>query len=103
MAALEVIQSNLLATVPGPVGKFTGGISPGNPSAGTTGTSPTGLNLYTITTGDRVGAGFVTTLILLIVLGVAWWMIAEDGEKEKGSDGKGSDGKGNDGKEKSKP
>ena len=76
MSALEVMLSNLLDTVPGPVTNSTGGISPGNPSAGTTATSPSGLDLSAVTTGDRVGAGLLTTLVLLTVLGGAWWMVA---------------------------
>ena len=76
MSALEVMISNLIDTVPGPVTNNTGGISPGNPSAGTTATSPSGLDLSVVTTGDKVGAGFLTTLVLLAVLGGAWWMVA---------------------------
>lgn len=76
MSALEVVMSNLFDTVPGPVTYSTGGTSPGNPSAGTTATSPSGLDLSPVTTGDKVGAGFLTTLVLLTVLGGAWWMVA---------------------------
>jgi mannan endo-1,6-alpha-mannosidase len=76
MSALEVIISNLLDTVPGPVTNNNGGISKGNPSAGTTATSPSGLDLSVVTTGDKVGAGFLTTLVLLTILGGAWWMVA---------------------------
>jgi mannan endo-1,6-alpha-mannosidase len=76
MSALEVIMSNLLDTVPGPVTGSTGGISKGNPSAGATITSPSGQDLSAVTTGDKVGAGFLTSLVLLTVLGGAWWMVA---------------------------
>jgi len=71
------VQSNLLDTVIGPVTNDTGGISQGNPAAGTGGsTTPSGLKLSPITTGDRVGAGFLTTIVLLLVIGGAWWMVA---------------------------
>jgi len=75
MSALEVLQSNLIAKVDGPVTNSTGGTSKGNPAAGTGGdASP--LGTPDITTGDRIGAGFVTTLVLVVVLGGAWWMVA---------------------------
>lgn len=75
MSALEVIQSNLIAKVVGPVTNSTGGTSKGNPAAGTGGdASPIGTP--DVTTGDRVGAGFLTTLVLVGVLGGAWWMVA---------------------------
>ncbi|KAI9805016.1 MAG: hydrolase 76 protein [Piccolia ochrophora] len=77
MAALEIIQSNLIDTVPGPVSEKTGGTSKGDAAAGTGGDElPDGGPTRGITTGDRVGAGFLTTLILVGVLGGAWWMIA---------------------------
>lgn len=77
MSALEVIQSNLITNVAGPVTNSTGGTSQGNPSAGTTGDdSPSGLTTDPITTGDKVGAGFLTTMVLLLVIGGAWWMVA---------------------------
>ncbi|WEW61440.1 glycoside hydrolase family protein [Emydomyces testavorans] len=74
MAALEVIQSNLIDFVEGPANNKTG-ISKGNPAAGT-GKDPTISTLGAITTGDRVGAGFLTSLVLLGILGGAWWMVS---------------------------
>ena len=77
MSALEVIQSNLISKVVGPVTNNTGGTSQGDPSAGTGGDSNApGIAQDPITTGDRVGAGFLTSLILVSVLGGAWWMVA---------------------------
>ncbi|KUJ23344.1 cell wall glycosyl hydrolase Dfg5 [Mollisia scopiformis] len=74
MAALEVIQSNLIAQVTGPVTNSTGGTSKGNPAAGTSSNSnPTVIG--PTTTGDRVGAGFLTTVVLIIFVGSIWWMI----------------------------
>ena len=75
MSALEVIQSNLIAKVSGPVTNSTGGTSKGNPSAGTGGDASL-LGTPDVTTGDRVGAGFLTTLVLVGVLGGAWWMVS---------------------------
>lgn len=77
MSALEVIQSNLITTVGGPVTNATGGTSKGDPSAGTGGdVSPVALHTGQIKTGDRVGAGLLTALVLVGVLGGAWWMVA---------------------------
>lgn len=77
MCALEVIQSNLISRVSGPVTNDTGGISQGDPSAGTGGDiPPIALHTGDIKTGDKVGAGFLTGFILAGVLGGAWWMVA---------------------------
>ncbi|OCK79764.1 glycoside hydrolase family 76 protein [Lepidopterella palustris CBS 459.81] len=75
MSALEVIQSLMIDHVAGPLTNTTGGTSKGNPSAGSH-SETTPITFNTITAGDKVGAGFLTTLILIIILGGAWWMIA---------------------------
>lgn len=75
MSALEVIQSLLIDQVSGPLTNQTGGTSKSNPSAGShSETSP--LMFSPTTTGDKVGAGFLTTIILITILGGAWWMVA---------------------------
>ena len=76
LSAMEVFQTNLLAKVDGPVKNSTGGTSKGNPSAGTGGSSQPGLPQGIITNKDRVGAGILTTLVLISVIGAAWWMVA---------------------------
>ena len=74
MNALEVIQSNLIQTVGGPKGNGTGAISKGDPTAGTgTDSGPPAVQ-DTITTGDRAGAGILTALVIVALLGGAWWM-----------------------------
>ncbi|KAH0541811.1 hypothetical protein FGG08_003766 [Glutinoglossum americanum] len=76
MSALEVIQSTLINTVAPPVTAQKGGTSKGDPSAGSGGDNPMSVTpIEPVTTGDRVGAGFLTLLILVGVLGGAWWMI----------------------------
>ncbi|KAF2454587.1 glycoside hydrolase [Lineolata rhizophorae] len=75
MSALEVIQSNLISKVSGPVTNDTGGTSQGDPAAGSN-SQDTPVVLNQITTGDKVGAGFLTTFILIGILGGAWWMVA---------------------------
>ncbi|CAK4032596.1 glycoside hydrolase family 76 [Lecanosticta acicola] len=75
MNALEVIQSNLIDNVQGPVGNKTGGTSKGNPAAGTGGDGNPSAPQSVITTSDRAGAGVVTALVLIGLLGGAWWMV----------------------------
>jgi mannan endo-1,6-alpha-mannosidase len=73
IAALEVVQSNLILNVAGPVSNSTGGTSKGNPAAGgDSGSSP--ITAPDITNADRAGAGILTTLVLVGMIGGAWWM-----------------------------
>jgi mannan endo-1,6-alpha-mannosidase len=74
MAALEVFQSNLNHLTAGPLGKDTGATSKGDPNAGSD-TSNEMFVLQPITTGDRVGATFLTLLIVGIFAGGAYWMV----------------------------
>lgn len=75
MAALEVMQALLFREVAGPVTANTGGISKSNPSAG--GEAPqTPITFNAITGGDKAGAGFLTALVLVAIVGGAWWMVA---------------------------
>ncbi|KAF2741156.1 mannan endo-1,6-alpha-mannosidase DCW1 precursor [Polyplosphaeria fusca] len=75
MAALEVTQALLLDEVSGPVGQKTGGVSQSNPNAGA-GVQDKPITFNDITTGDKAGAGFLTTLVLLGIIGGAWWMVS---------------------------
>lgn len=81
MSALSVVQNLLIDTVAPPVTGLPhgGGTSVGNPSAGTgeSDADELGNSEYTspITTGDRAGAGILTALALILVIGGTWWMI----------------------------
>ncbi|SMR53321.1 unnamed protein product [Zymoseptoria tritici ST99CH_3D1] len=75
MSALEAIQSTLIDGVSGPVGNKTGGTSVGDPNAGTGGSSIVNPPKE-ITTADRAGAGILSALVLVGILGGAWWMVA---------------------------
>ncbi|KZF20773.1 glycoside hydrolase family 76 protein [Xylona heveae TC161] len=85
MSALEVIQSTLIGNAPVPASNMTGGTSKGNPSAGSGGSGGSsngggssglpGESNKPITTGDKVGAGFLTAFVLIGVIGGALWMI----------------------------
>ena len=72
MCALEVIQSNLLDFTLSPVSHGAGGISRGNPAAGTGGEASKAPRV--IKTGDRVGAGVLTLLNLSLLVGGAWYV-----------------------------
>lgn len=77
MSALEVIQSLLIDSVGGPLTNKTGGTSVGNPAAGTSGNNADpAAPTKAITTADRAGAGIITAMVLVGLLGGAWWMIA---------------------------
>jgi mannan endo-1,6-alpha-mannosidase len=74
MNALEIFQVQLIDTVGGPLSNTTGGTSQGNPSAGTGGDAKAGVPTSAITTKDKAGAGIVTALILIGILGGAWYV-----------------------------
>jgi mannan endo-1,6-alpha-mannosidase len=75
MAALEVIQSNLVEHVVGPVTSTTGGTSEANPAAG--GKSiPACMDA---TVRDKAGAGGMTAGIIIVLIGALWWMIIDAG------------------------
>ncbi|KAF8452993.1 glycosyl hydrolase family 76-domain-containing protein [Terfezia claveryi] len=76
MAVLEVIQSNLQSLVGIPVTADKGGTSKGDPNAGLSDERTVQpLDLSPIETKDRVGAGFITAIVVSGVLGGAWWML----------------------------
>ncbi|CAK1364734.1 Mannan endo-1,6-alpha-mannosidase DCW1 [Cercospora beticola] len=74
MNALEVIQSNMIDAVSGPLGNGTGATSVGDVNAGTGGDEP-----YTvpgiITTADRAGAWVLTVLVVGGLSGTFFWMV----------------------------
>lgn len=75
MNALEVIQSNLIDAVRGPVTNTTGGTSIGDDNAGKT--SKTNPLMYDgIHTADKAGAGILTALVLVGLLGGGYWIVS---------------------------
>lgn len=76
MAALDVIQANLVTQVDPPVTQDTGGTSKGNPGAGGDPPEPKPKALsYPITTADRAGAGVLTLMIMVTIGGLCGWLI----------------------------
>lgn len=78
MSALEVIQANLISNATAPVTHNTGGISQGNASLGTGDGSASGnpVVFAPITTGDRAGAGILTAVVIVGLLGGSWWIVS---------------------------
>lgn len=75
MSALEVIQSTMIDTVPGPLGNGTGATSTGDPGAGTGGQWDIEVVPNAITTADRVGAGILTVTVVGGFVGSFYWML----------------------------
>ncbi|KAK6433149.1 hypothetical protein LTR95_010674 [Oleoguttula sp. CCFEE 5521] len=75
MNAMEAFQALLVDQVGPPLSNSTGGTSQGNSAAGT-GPSTVQVPASAITTKDKAGAGIITALVLITILGGAWWMIA---------------------------
>ncbi|KAJ5579544.1 CAZyme family GH76 [Penicillium hispanicum] len=76
MAALDVIQSNLITRVAAPVTSDNGGTSKGNPGAGGEAPKPKPDALsYPIKTADRAGAGILTALMMVTIGGSTGWLI----------------------------
>jgi mannan endo-1,6-alpha-mannosidase len=75
MAAMSVIFTNLLSleSIQAPLTNATGGTSVGNPNAGAQ-SNPDPAAITPATTGDRAGAGIVTTIILVSATGMFGWM-----------------------------
>jgi mannan endo-1,6-alpha-mannosidase len=71
MSVLEVVQSNLIDEAPGWVSEVQGtGSSTGNVNAGGGSGREDGITTITpVTTGDKVGAGILTVLVLSGVIG----------------------------------
>lgn len=78
MSALSVIQSNLITKVKPPVTQQKGGTSIGNPSAGSQGDHPQTITDpyegHPVRTVDKAGAGVLTGLVVIGILGSTWWM-----------------------------
>ena len=80
MSAMSVFQNNLINSVAPPVTLAKGGTSQSDPSAGSGTGSGSGLTsdpaaTNTITTGDKAGAGILTLISLVLVIGGTSWMV----------------------------
>jgi len=75
MAALEIVQSLLYPSAPGPATANNGGISKSDPNAGSE-APKTGPVFNPVATGDKAGAGILTFLVLASIVTGAWWMVS---------------------------
>ncbi|VVT58114.1 uncharacterized protein SAPINGB_P006044 [Magnusiomyces paraingens] len=75
MSALEVLLNRLVWTKPGPLTLTSGATSEQNSSAGSSLTTATVSNDIVVESKDRIGAGFITAFVLILLLISAWWMI----------------------------
>lgn len=77
MAALEVFQGQLVDYVENRVTASTGGISKGDPNAGgdTSDEDAVGIAPGHIGVGDRVGAGILTAIVVILAAGGVYFMV----------------------------
>ncbi|TGZ85123.1 mannan endo-1,6-alpha-mannosidase [Ascodesmis nigricans] len=75
LAALEVIQSNLVKESPEEFADSKTGTSIGDPSAGGDVELDLSHGLKPVTTADKGGAGTLTGLVALAMLGLSWWLM----------------------------
>ncbi|KAK0125534.1 hydrolase 76 protein [Cadophora gregata] len=81
MCALETIQSVLIRHVGAPVTAAGGGTSQGNPDAGFNQSAvPPGLRHTQATKGEKIGAWFLTAVMIIAVLGMWIFMSTSLGE-----------------------
>jgi mannan endo-1,6-alpha-mannosidase len=78
MSALEVMQALLIDRVHAPVTDATGGTSVGDPGGGMEQHDPRPRVLtMTITGADRAGAGLMTAMLGVLVIGTTGWLLYE--------------------------
>lgn len=76
MSALETLQNRLVWTRPPPLTRESGATSEGNGSAGSGSIRNDPLHTrLDIGTRDKAGAGILTVLVIMFMLGTAWWML----------------------------
>lgn len=76
MCALEVIQNTLVLDVAAPYTAVDGGSSRGDPGAGTGGDRALVRSFSDATgRGDRIGAGFATALVLILLFSGSYFMV----------------------------
>ncbi|CAN3374163.1 hypothetical protein DIURU_000898 [Diutina rugosa] len=75
MSALEVTLANLVNKKPPPYTAARGGSSQSQPDAGLNDVDYTNKNAIKIETKDKAGAGVITAIVLLVLLGASIWML----------------------------
>jgi hypothetical protein len=75
MTALSVVGANLINDQMVPLTANDGGKSVSDPNAGASAPTFPHENADDITTADRAGAGILTVLVIVAVVGCAWWLV----------------------------
>lgn len=75
MSALNIISALLVEEAESPYSSVTGGTSQGDPGLGTGTNDPVPTEEEEATTGDKVGAGFLTAFCVIFVVGGGWWLV----------------------------
>ena len=75
MQALSVIGSTLITDSMMPLTAKTGGTSKSDPNAGSNTDPDPAANRKPITTKDRAGAGILTILVIVGIVGGSLWLI----------------------------
>ncbi|KAK9455742.1 glycoside hydrolase [Dipodascopsis uninucleata] len=68
MCALETTQQLLISNVPPPYTSTDGGTSTGT-------SNETSSSIGSISSASRAGAGIITAIVLLLMLGASWWIV----------------------------
>lgn len=90
MAAMEVFLGTLVGRQPAPLTNSTGGTSISNPNAGYNGSDPTVKFIRPAKKAGKVGAWFLTVVIILVVIWSLWFLNGDAWERK---DGKADNGK----------
>lgn len=75
MQALSVIGANLITPQMAPLSVRTGGTSESDPNAGSDTDPDPAASRKPITTKDKAGAGILTVLVILGLVGGSLWLI----------------------------
>jgi hypothetical protein len=70
-----VVGANLMTPQMAPLTADNGGTSVSNPDAGATAPTFPHEDASDITTADRAGAGVLTVLVVIGMIGGAWWLV----------------------------
>lgn len=80
LSVLGVILNTQIMKSAGPLADITGGESKGNGSAGAVYESPFANTIaapLVIGPGDRAGAGIITAVVGIVLLGTGWWLLTD--------------------------
>lgn len=75
MTTLSVVGASLISDNMVPLTADNGGKSKSDPTAGASAPTFPHEDADEITTADRAGAGILTVLVIVAVVGCAWWLV----------------------------